>query len=341
MAYWNVPKDVNGDGDKDDPNDNMPNYVWTHLYIYKDLAGTLPDGRTPKDRVHVGKEIPVQVDHGPSGQPLQGEAQWSGDKGGNVVFTESRFGKMADMPLVLTASHLWDALGLPLTAFDDGVLKGGSHRTIDEKDFQPFQEARVTLLQAASKEPVQANGKPVSFIGTNPVDLPNCIWCHSSDRANSEEDDNTGKYKQEYAYWKSTYPDQSEFMARLSAAAISILDIHDTKFHTHFLDEYAPEASTNRLGSRGPVNWSDCHGDNVQGRLKVRETPEDRAIPMTEAIHQAHLKAVPDGDSMGRTQSCQMCHPTHLQDPSQNVTGQGFSAIGKDGKPRFTDGDIR
>ncbi|MCK5447306.1 MAG: hypothetical protein KAJ43_04145, partial [Gemmatimonadetes bacterium] len=37
MAYWGVAKDVNRDGDKDDPNDNIANYVWTHLYIYADL----------------------------------------------------------------------------------------------------------------------------------------------------------------------------------------------------------------------------------------------------------------------------------------------------------------
>ncbi|MGZ7065340.1 MAG: hypothetical protein ACXVI6_03185, partial [Candidatus Aminicenantales bacterium] len=46
MKYWSVLKDANGNGTLGDPNDNMANYVWTHLFIYKDLAGTLPQDWT-------------------------------------------------------------------------------------------------------------------------------------------------------------------------------------------------------------------------------------------------------------------------------------------------------
>ena len=342
MAYWGVAKDVNGDGDKDDPNDNMANYVWTHLYIYKDLAGTLPEGRTAKDRLHVGQEIPVQVDHGPSGAALNGMAAYAGAGGGNIVFTESRFGALADIPLKLTSSYIWDALGLPLTGFDDGVLQGGSHRTIDETDIQPFQYSRVALYDARSGEPMKVGDKDVSFFGTNPVDVPNCIWCHSSERANTFGGASFSKYKAEYQYWKNTYPDQSDFMARLAAASVSILEIHDSKHGTSFLSEYNASASSNRLGSRGPVNCSDCHGDNVQGRLKAKgDTPQHKATPLTEGIHAVHLTVVSDADSFGRTQSCQMCHPSHFQDPTQSVTGEGRSPITKDGQPRFTDNDVR
>ncbi len=42
MRYWQVVKDVYGNGKMDDPGDNMANYVWTHLFIYKDLEGTVP-----------------------------------------------------------------------------------------------------------------------------------------------------------------------------------------------------------------------------------------------------------------------------------------------------------
>jgi len=342
MAYWSVPKDVNGDGDKDDANDNMANYVWTHLYIYQDLEGTLPEGRMPADRLHVGQEIPVQVDHGPSGAAMQGFAAYADADGGNVVFTESRYGALPDIPLALTSSYIWDALGLPLTAFNDGVLQGGSHRTIEEADLQPFQRSRVTLYDSESKEPMRVDGKEVSFIGTNPVDVPNCVWCHSSERANTARGTAFGKYREELDYWTSTYPDQSEFMARLAAASVSILEIHDAKHGTRFLAEYNPKASSNRLGSSGPVNCSDCHGDNVQGRLKVEsETPENRLSTLTEGIHSVHLRMVPDPDSLGRTQSCQMCHPTHFQDPTAEVTGQGHSPLTRDGLPRFSTGDVR
>ncbi|MFQ5890669.1 MAG: hypothetical protein ACE5JR_11535 [Gemmatimonadota bacterium] len=342
MAYWGVPKDVNGDGDKDDPNDNFANYVWTHLYIYADLEGTLPEGRSRADRLRVGREIPVQVDHGPSGAPMAGFASYADEDGGNVVFTESRYGGLSDIPLTLTASHIWDALGLPLTAFNDGVLDGGSHRSIEETYLQPFQVSRVTLYDARTESPIRTNGNEVSFFGTNPVDIPNCVWCHGTERANAFGDEMFTRYRQEYDYWTSTYPDQSDFMARLSAANISILEIHDSKHGTAFLAEYAPKASSNRLGSSGPVNCSDCHGDNVQGRLKVQgETPQQQATPLTEAIHQTHLTFVPDADQFGRTQACQMCHPSHFQNPELNVTGTGFSPLTKDGQPRFSEGDIR
>ena len=33
MKYWQVPKDVYGNGRMDDPGDSMANYVWTHLFI--------------------------------------------------------------------------------------------------------------------------------------------------------------------------------------------------------------------------------------------------------------------------------------------------------------------
>lgn len=57
MKYWLVAKDIGGNGKMGEPGDNMANYVWTHLFIYKDLEGTVPeDWRTTK-RLHVGKDI--------------------------------------------------------------------------------------------------------------------------------------------------------------------------------------------------------------------------------------------------------------------------------------------
>ncbi len=70
MKYWSVPKDVNGDGDINDPGDNMANYVWTHLFIYQDLEGTVPKKWNEKMRLHVGKEIQIPVDAGLFEKPL-------------------------------------------------------------------------------------------------------------------------------------------------------------------------------------------------------------------------------------------------------------------------------
>jgi mono/diheme cytochrome c family protein len=345
MVYWSVGKDVNGDGDMDDANDNFANYVWTHLYIYEDLHGTIPEGVTETMRLHVGKEIPVQVDHGPSGMPMEGFAHYSGEEGSNVVFTESRYGHMADIPLVLTASHLWDALGLPLTAFSDDVLAGGSHRTIDDPDFQPYQPSRITLYEVEDGEPTEplmVNGEEVSFIGTNPLDMPACSWCHGSERANTFGDNDYSLYQSEYEYWMETYPDTSEYMARTKAGLISILEMHDDKHETDFLAEYNVMATKNRLGSQGPVNCSDCHGDNIQGRLKsTDETEEEPIMSLPEAMHGIHLSVVADPDGLGRTQSCQVCHPAHTSNPELNVAGEAFSTVDREGNPRYTGEDIR
>lgn len=344
MFYWESAKDANGDGDIDDSNDNLANYVWTHLYIYSDLEGTKPDEPAAEDRLHVGREIPVQKDHGPSGQPMEGFAVYADEDGGNVVFTESRYGGMADIPLVLTASYMWDALGLPLTAFNDSKMKDGSQRAIDETYFQPYQVSRVTLHTAEDGEPgdpMEVDGEPVSFIGTNPVDIPNCVWCHSSERANRFASNDYQMYQAEYDYWIETYPDMSEYMARLNSSMVSILEIHDDKHDTDFLAEYDVTATKNRLGSKGAVNCSDCHGDNVQGRLKAEETQEEPLNPLTESIHTVHLSVVAEPDAFGRTQSCQACHPTHMQNPEYNISGTAYSPVNQDGTPRFSDGDIR
>jgi mono/diheme cytochrome c family protein len=345
MVYWGVAKDANGDGDMDDANDNFANYVWTHLYIYEDLEGTIPEDATEEDRLHVGKEIPVQIDHGPSGMPMEGFAEYAGEEGGNIVFTESRFGAMQDIPLILTTSYVWDALGLPLTAFNDGVLEGGSHRTIDDVHFQPYQASRVTMYEVVDGEPVGpilAEGEPVSFIGTNPLDMPACSWCHGTERANTFGTNEYELYQDEYNYWIETYPDTSEYMARTKAGLISILEMHDDKHDTDFLAEYDVTATKNRLGAQGPVNCSDCHGDNVQGRLKsTDETEEEPIMSLPEAMHGVHLSVVADPDANGRTQSCQACHPAHTQNPDLNTAGTASTILDREGNPRYTDGDIR
>ncbi|MDD5169933.1 MAG: hypothetical protein PHN75_14035, partial [Syntrophales bacterium] len=130
MRYWSVPKDVAGTGTMDRPGDNFANYVWNHLFIYKDLAGTLPANPETSARLHVGREIPVNIDTGPSGKSLAGGyLDYAGEMGGNIVFTDSLVPDLKNIALQLTSSHLWDALGLPLTAFNDS-RRHGSIRTI-------------------------------------------------------------------------------------------------------------------------------------------------------------------------------------------------------------------
>jgi hypothetical protein len=348
MRYWGVAKDVDGNGKMDDPGDNMANYVWTHLFIYKDLEGTIPPDWSEASRLHVGRQIQVPVDAGPTGKSMAGGTlSYAGSGGGNKVLTDSMIPEVKNVPLTLTASHLWDALGLPLTAFNDSRRKG-TIRSVSERDFQPFQVSLVRLLDKEGK-PVLAAGKPVEFLGTNPVDIPNCYLCHSAQgvAAQTARKEGLGLFDKEYAYWKKTAPDMSEFMVRQSQASIGILELHDRHHGTALLKSYAPDASSNRLGAAGAVNCVDCHGDNVSGNLRSPRPgasgyPAAKGKALTEVIHATHLLYVPMPDAAGRTQSCQACHPTHWQPESMNDLARNPHAITNgEGKDRFSGSDVR
>ncbi len=347
MRYWNVRKDADMDGHLDSAGDNVANYVWTHLFIYKDLEGTIPAGATDKDRLRVGLQIPVNIDAGPSGKPLSGGyLDYAGKDGGNVVMTDTLVPAVKNVKLVLTASHLWDALGLPLTAFNDSTRKG-TIRSVTEKDFQPFQYSTVEIHDRTGKMLRTPSGKTFSYFGTNPVDIPNCYACHSRNgkAAQMARDEGLKYSDQEYAYWKK-YPDESEYMARLAEASINILSLHDAHHGTKFLSDYHPNASGNRLGRVGMVNCADCHGDNVSGNLQEpRPTATGyktvKAKTLTEAIHGFHLGMVPMPDGAGRSQACQSCHPTHFQNPNMNDDSNPYRVTDRYGEGRFSKGDIR
>jgi mono/diheme cytochrome c family protein len=348
MRYWNVAKDVYGDGKMDEPGDNMANYVWTHLFIYKDLEGTVPENWSESQRLHVGKQIQVPIDSGPTGKNLAGgDLAYAGSKGGNKVFTDSLIPEVKNIQLTLTSSYLWDALGLPLTAFYDSRRKG-TIRSISEKDFQPYQYSMVELRDKNGK-PVTAKGKPVEFFGTNPVDIPNCYVCHSGQgkAAKMAKEQGLTLSEKEYAYWKNNYSDVSEFMMRQAQASINILEIHDKRHGTSLLKEYNPNTAYNRLGGIGSVNCADCHGDNVSGNL---QSPRPGATgyqtmkgpTLTEAIHSVHAGFIPMPDKAGRTQSCQACHPTHWWEEKMNVPGSNpYEIVDQEGNPRFSNSDVR
>ncbi|HEX9113793.1 MAG TPA: hypothetical protein VF888_05535, partial [Nitrospirota bacterium] len=325
----------------------MPNYVWTHLFIYKDLEGTLPANWSETSRLRVGREIQVPIDAGPTGKSVAGGSlSYSGGTGGNKVLTDSLLPEVKNVQLTLTASYLWDALGLPLTAFNDSRRKG-TLRTISDRDFQPYQYAVVRLL-GKDGAPVTANGKPVEFFGTNPIDFPSCHLCHSGDgkAAKLSREEGLTRFDQEYAYWKKNYPDISEFMARQSAAAINILELHDRHHGTTLLAEYNPNATTNRLGAVGPAYCADCHGDNISGTLQSPRPGASgyktvKARALTEAIHMTHAASIPMPDKGGRTQNCQVCHPSHWQQEAMNSGDNPFRIVDEGGNPRFSNADVR
>jgi hypothetical protein len=341
LKYWDVPYDVNGDGTYGE-GESVANAYFTHLYVYKDLKGSNPENTSADaKKAYVGIQVPVPRDNGPGGtavpSPMKGgHLHYTGEVG-TIVFTKSPV--LDNVPIVLTNPGIWDALGLPLTPFNDSVA-AKDPLTLVESDIQPFQEAWVSLVDADSGAPVldSHSGKPITFVGTNPIDVPNCANCHSNDTANG---DKYTLYKQERAFWKGL--GASDWMANLKATSVSILEMHDDVNGTEFLKSYDPNsrAVMNRLG-RDPVLCQKCHADNVIGVLgaktfKDKKTGKERTVPpLTQAIHTVHQTAVPMPDSQGRTAACQGCHPAHRQDGNMNEY-----PITPDGKNAYANKDNR
>ncbi len=348
MKYWQIVKDVDMNGKMSDPGDNLPNYVWDHLFIYKDLEGTLPDDWQKAKRLHVGRDMPINIDSGPTNKILSGGyMDYAGGDGGNIVFTDSLIPDVKNIKLKLTSSYLWDALGLPLTAFYDSRRKG-TMRTIENTEFQPYQYSTVGIHNEDDK-PLMTNGKPVEFFGTNPVDIPNCYTCHSGKGPAAELSRKEGLtlFDKEYEYWEKNYSDMTDYMSRLSSASINILELHDKHYKTTFLKDYDYHAPSNRLGLTGPVNCPDCHGDNISGNLQsprpgVTGYQGVKGKTLTEAVHSVHMRSVPMPDKAGRPQNCQACHPTHWQQEEMNDFDRNeFQVIDEQGRPRFSDADLR
>ncbi len=341
LKYWDIPYDINGDG-KYSKNETVANAYFSHLYVYADLKGSNPKGTSAdKEKKYVGIQIPIPRDNGPAGaavpSPLKGGyLHYTGEKG-TIVFTKSPV--LDNVPIVLTNPGIWDALGLPLTPFNDRAA-AQDLLTLTESDIQPFQEAWVSLVDADTGAPIidSHSGAPIHFYGTNPIDIPNCANCHSNNTANG---DKFQLYKQEREFWKGL--GASDWIANLKATSISILEMHDDRAGTDFLKKYDPNGRTmdNRLG-RDPILCQKCHADNVIGVLQSKtfkdpKTGQEKVIsPLTQAMHSAHQMNVPMPDAQGRTALCQACHPAHRQDRSM-----AQYPITPDGKNAFAQGDNR
>ncbi|MBC8520359.1 MAG: hypothetical protein H8D24_08165 [Gammaproteobacteria bacterium] len=353
LAYWDVKYDVNGDGQYTE-NENVANAYFTHLYVYKDLKGSNPDGTSADSKkARVGIEIPIPKDNGPAGaavpSPMSGgHLHYSGVKG-TTVFTKSPV--LDNVPIVLTNPGIWDALGLALTPWQDSIMKRDPLNML-ESEIRPFQESWAALVDAESGEAIidSVNGKPVHFIGTSPIDIPNCANCHSNKNANG---DKYNLWKVEKAFWKAL--GASEWIANLKGTSLSILEMHDDKHGTDFLKNYDPgsRSKDNRMGG-DPILCQKCHADNVIGVLQSKKVSdiipggEDRIImPLTEAIHLVHQEKRPLPDSQGRTGSCQGCHPSHRQDGNMDrypITENGenlfANADNRDGEGCFAGRDV-
>ena len=344
-----------GNGSLNDGNDNYWNAVWNHLYIYEDLEGGNSGNTTAESaKIRLGIHVVYPENTGaalhPMGPGVAGGAglgnvlTFSKDEG-TVVYTQMKV--LENLPVMLTSPRIWEALGLPLTPFEDTIAFFADPGAVDEDSLRPYVQMKAQLHEYDPGEsdgignPVLDGGEPVIGMGTAPIDIPNCERCHSLGENASVNSAQNGHpaadalMQAELAFWKAELgigPGDSDWYPRLKAAAISILSIHDETHGTAFTANYDPnstdgDAST-RLG-HGSVICQRCHADNVIANVKSATIGTHLIKPLTEAIHRNHRNTA-FSDSLGRNGGCQGCHPAHRSDGEMSnypITELGLNAF--------------
>ncbi|MGE5240378.1 MAG: hypothetical protein ACM3NI_01920 [Bacteroidota bacterium] len=356
---------VLGNGSVSDPEDNYANAWLNHFYIYSDLEGGNPNNTSlEKDKIRLGlrnlnastqfatvlpqNSGPAFHPMGPGSTPgLQNVLTFSGDKG-TVVYTQMKV--LENLPVMLTSPRIWEALGLPLTPFEDTINFFGDPGRIDESSVRPFVAMKAELHNYDPTKPggigtpVLQNGAPVIGFGTAPIDIPNCESCHALGNGASVNSPQNNRpavaamVQSEIDFWDTYYninvsAGDSDWYSRLKGAAISILAIHDEKHGTSFTANYPGTGSglpqVTRLGHES-VMCQKCHADNVIAKVKSATNGATGNLipPITEAVHNNHADRV-FSDSLGRNGSCQGCHPAHRSDGNlagYPITKQGLNA---------------
>jgi hypothetical protein len=383
-TYEGATNVVLGDGDYTDPEDNYGSGWMNHFYIYSDLEGGNPtaDVSAEADKIRLGLQnvnastplsLVVPDDCGPAFHPLGPDTQ-NGDPAnpvaandcggyangnlltfstdhGTVVYTQMKV--LENLPVMLTSPRIWEALGLPLTPFEDSIDFFSDPGLVDEDSIRPYVQMKAQLhnfdpgAPGGIGTPVMDGGNPVIGFGTAPIDIPNCERCHSQLQASSQNSAQqiggrnsaiAADVAIEIEYWMNLYglseaAGDSTWYPRLKGAAISILAIHDQQHGTSFTANW-PATGTNpldlpadklafpqntRLGKESVI-CQKCHADNVIAVVKSANTASGALIPpVTEAIHDNH-RNVSDGgvivfaDMQGRDGGCQGCHPAHRSD---------------------------
>lgn len=318
LLYWNTPYDsaavdgdgklvtgtyagihnvVLGDGDYTDPTDNFANGWLNHLYIYGDLEGSNDSGttlETDKIRLGVAGMVEYPADSGAALQPMgptgngtgfDNVLTFSGDTG-TVVYTQMKV--LENLPVMLTSPRIWEALGMPLTPFEDSINFFADPGSVDEDSVRPYVAMKARLHHANCDETtgdctrgaavIGSNGQPVIGFGTAPIDIPNCERCHSVPAFRADgitPNINSPSYARrqngpkpyygpagetleamvdlEINYWKAYYGldpalGDSDWYARLKGAAISIEALHDYDVGTDFTANYPVAEGDNPLG---------------------------------------------------------------------------------------------
>jgi hypothetical protein len=292
-SYNGLNNVVLGNGDYTDNTDNFANGWLNHFYIYADLEGSNPAGTSleaNKIRLGVAGMVEYPANSGAAlqplgptgnGSPFDNVLTFSGDTG-TVVYTQMKV--LENLPIMLTSPRIWEALGMPLTPFEDSISFFADPGTVDEDSIRPFVAMKARLLRADCDEMtgncsrgdavLGSNGQPVIGFGTAPIDIPNCERCHSVSAYQADgvtPNINSPSYirrqngprafygpagetleamtELEINYWKSIYPGLTtgtDWYARLKGAAINMMVMHDYDVGTSFTANYP--ASGDLLG---------------------------------------------------------------------------------------------
>jgi VCBS repeat-containing protein len=271
---------VQGNGDFGDigntfgvPVDNYQNAVWNHLYIYQDTEGSNPTGTSLESaKLRLGLDVDYPTNYGPAGHPMgpvsggvfndNAFLTFSEDTG-TVVFTQMKL--VENLPIMLTSPRIWEALGLPLTPFEDTLGFFADPGLVDEDSIRPYVQMSAQLHVAnctgatctAGAAVLDGAGHPVQGFGDAPIDIPNCERCHSAPPTDAQGNVNVNSpnvipanealVELEYNFWAAYYDldvgaGDSDWYARLKGAAISILGTHDVQHGTQFLANYPAAA---------------------------------------------------------------------------------------------------
>jgi hypothetical protein len=306
-SYGGVNNVVLGDGSFQTPcstpglpdgcTDNFANGWLNHFYIYQDLEGSNPNNSSlEKDKIRLGVagmvEYPADSGAalqpmGPTGNgtPFDNVLTFSGDTG-TVVYTQMKV--LENLPIMLTAPRIWEALGLPLTPFEDTIDFFADPGLVDEDKIRPYVYMKAKLLEAncdasggnctQGNPVIGSNGKPVIGFGSAPIDIPNCERCHAAPaykedgvtpNANSpsyvrRQDGPDPFYgpagetleamtDEEIQYWNAYYgidtsAGDTDWYSRLKGAAISIEVMHDYDNGTDFTAHWPVAEGDNPLG---------------------------------------------------------------------------------------------
>jgi VCBS repeat-containing protein len=301
-TYAGLNNVVLGNGDYTDPTDNFANGWLNHFYIYADLEGTDPGGTSlERDKIRLGvtpqgtmKGVVYPANSGAAlqpmgptgnGTPFENDLTFSGDTG-TIVYTQMKV--LENLPIMLTAPRIWEALGLPLDPFEDTINFFADPGAVDEDKIRPYVAMKAQLFDASCDENtgdctkgaavIGSNGQPVIGFGTAPIDIPNCERCHSAPAYQADgvtPNVNSPSYvrrqngpkpyngpngetleavvDEEINYWKAYYnidtaAGDTDWYPRLKGAAISIEAMHDYDNGTNFM-----------------ANWPVAEGDNPLG----------------------------------------------------------------------------